>query len=177
MTTTLRNALLAAALVAGTGSVALMPVLAQDRSAAGDAQTGAPLADAPRADAPRADAHRHGARHLMPGELVDGRIAFLKAELKVTAAQEAQWQQVATAMRDNASALDQAIAMARQNRSATDAVQRLEQHQQFAKLRADGDARLLTAFKPFYASLSPEQQQMANRLIGGRHHHDWHRRA
>ncbi|MGA7261025.1 MAG: hypothetical protein WCB44_26600 [Stellaceae bacterium] len=30
-------------------------------------------------------------------------------------------------------------------------------------------------FKPLYAGLSPEQQQMANQLVGARHH--WHRRA
>jgi hypothetical protein len=111
---------------------------------------------------------------MMPGQFVDGRIAFLKAELKITPAQEAQWQPVAAAMRENASALDQSITTARQNRTGTDAVQRLESREQFAKVRADNDARLLAAFKPLYASLSPEQQQMANQLVGA-HHHRHHR--
>ena len=39
---------------------------------------------------------------MMPGQFVDGRIAFLKAELKITPAQETQWQQVEAAMRENA---------------------------------------------------------------------------
>jgi hypothetical protein len=47
--------------------------------------------------------------------------------------------------------------------------------EQFAKVRAENDARLLAAFKPLYASLSPEQQQMANQLVGA--HHDRHHRA
>jgi periplasmic protein CpxP/Spy len=78
-------------------------------------------------------------------------------------------------MRENAKNLDQRISTARQNRSGMDAVQRLELREQFAKMQADNSARLLTAFKPLYASLSPEQQQMANQLIGAHHH--WHHRA
>ena len=78
-------------------------------------------------------------------------------------------------MHENANALDQAISTARQQRGTTDAVQRLALREQFAKVRADNDARLLNAFKPLYASLSPEQQQVANTLVGA--HHGWHRRA
>lgn len=78
-------------------------------------------------------------------------------------------------MRENAKNLDQRISTARQNRSGMDAVQRLELREQFAKMRVDNNAHLLTAFKPLYASLSPEQQQMANQLIGAHHH--WHHRA
>ena len=110
---------------------------------------------------------------MMPGQFVEGRIAFLKAELKITPTQETQWQQVAAAMRENAKALDQTTS-ARQNRTSLDAVQRLELREQFAKVRADNDARLLAAFKPLYASLSPEQQQTANQLVGA-HHHSHHR--
>jgi len=99
----------------------------------------------------------------------------MKAELKIAPAQETQWQQVAAAMRDNASALDQAISNARGQRGTMDAVQRLALREQFAKVRAENDARLLTAFKPLYASLSPEQQQVANDLIVP--HHDRHHRA
>jgi vacuolar-type H+-ATPase subunit H len=111
---------------------------------------------------------------MMPGKFVDGRIAFLKAELKITPAQETQWQQVEAAMRENAKALDQTITTARQNRTDMDAVHRLELREQFAKVRAENEARLVAAFKPLYASLSPEQQQMANQLVGA-HHHGHHR--
>ena len=111
----------------------------------------------------------------MPGQFVDGRIAFLKAQLKITPVQEAQWQQVEAAMRENAKTLDQTIGTARLNRSNMDAVRRLELREQFAKVRVDNDAHLLAAFKPLYASLSPEQQQMANQLVGAYHHR--HHRA
>jgi len=159
----LRMPLLAAALFTGVGAVGLTPALAQ--TAPGPANsTAAP-----------SEARHHAMGRMMPGQIVDGRIAFLKTELKITPAQETQWQQVEAAMRENAKNLDQSISTARQNRSGMDAVQRLELREQFAKVRADNDARLLTAFKPLYASLSPEQQQMANQLIGAHHH--WHHRA
>ncbi len=159
----LRTPLLAAALFTGVAAVGLTPALAQ--TAPGPANsTAAP-----------SEARHHEMGRMMPGQFVDGRIAFLKAELKITPAQETQWQQVEAAMRENAKNLDQSISAARQNRSGMDAVQRLELREQFAKMRADNDARLLTAFKPLYASLSPEQQQMANQLIGAHHH--WRHRA
>jgi periplasmic protein CpxP/Spy len=116
---------------------------------------------------------------MTPGQLIDGRLAFLKTELKITPGQEAQWQQFAAVMRQNAQSLDQAIANARQHRgTAMNAVERMAIRGQFTKVRAENEARLLTAFKPLYASLSPAQQQVANALMtphagwrhGWRHH-------
>ena len=159
-----RTPFLAVALFSGVAAVGLTPAFAQT--------TPAPQAFG----AAPSEAHHQRAERMLPGQLIDGRIAFLKAELKITPAQEVQWQNVAVAMRDNAKALDQVIMTARQNRGTMDAVQRLETRGQFAKLRADNDGRLLAAFKPLYASLSPEQQHMANELIGA-HHHGWHPRA
>ena len=152
---------LAGALFAGIAATALAPAFAQTAPAN-------PAATQPR--------HRAEQR-MTPSQLVDGRIAFLKAELKITPAQETPWQTVAAAMRDNAQALERMIAAARQSRgSDMDAVQRLALRENFARLRAENDARLLAAFKPLYASLSPEQQQTANQLLAP--HHGWqHRRA
>jgi hypothetical protein len=158
---TFRTPLLAAALFT---SLAALPL------GLASAQTAPPAANPGTA---QTEARHHP--RMLPGQLVEGRIAFLRAELKITPAQEAQWQQLATAMRENASVLDQAISTAREQRGTMDAVQRLTLRGQFAKVRADNDARLLAAFKPLYASLSPEQQQMANDLLVA--HHDRHHRA
>ena len=157
----LRTPFLAAALFTGVAAIGLAPVLAQTAPANSTAAPSEP--------------RHHAMEKMMPGQFVEGRIAFLKAQLKITPAQEAQWQQVEAAMRENAKTLDQTITTARQNRGDMDAVQRLELREQFAKVRVDNDARLLSAFKPLYASLSPEQQQMANQLVGAHHH--WHHRA
>ena len=160
---TLRTPFLAAAFFTGVAAIGLAPALAQ-------------TAPAPtNSTAARSETRHHAVERMMPGQFVEGRIAFLKAQLKITPEQEAQWQQVGAAMRENAKALDQTTATARQSRSNMDAVQRLELREQFAKARVDNDAGLLAAFKPLYASLSPEQQQMANQLVGAHHH--WHHRA
>jgi periplasmic protein CpxP/Spy len=159
----LRTPFLAAALFTGVAAVGLAPALAQTAPAPANS-TAAP-----------SEVRHHAVERMMPGQLVEGRIAFLKAQLKITPAQEAQWQQVEAAMRENAKTLDQTITTARQNHGNMGAVQRLELREQFAKVRVDNDARLLAAFKPLYASLSPEQQQMANQLVGA--HHLWHHRA
>ena len=158
---TFRTPVLAAALLTSVAALALNPA---------SAQTAPPAANSGTAQIQA----RHHVR-MLPGQLVDGRIAFLKAELKITPAQETQWQQVATAMRENANALDQAISTAREQRGTMDQVHRLTMREQFAKVRAENDARLLTAFKPLYASLSSEQQQVANDVVVP--HHGWHHRA
>jgi hypothetical protein len=161
---TFRTPFLAAALLTSVAAVGLSPALAQNTP------------EPATSEAAQRPMHHH--TRMLPGQLVDGRIAFLKAELKITPAQETQWQQVATAMHQNATALDQVIGDARQQSGSMDALQRLALREQFAKVRADNDARLLAAFKPLYASLSPEQQQMANTLVAAHHeHHDWHHRA
>src|ERR1700737_5549714 len=150
----LRTPLLAAALFTGVAAIGLAPALAQTAPAPANS-TAAP-----------GEARHRGMERMMPGQFVEGRIAFLKAQLKITPPQEAQWQQVEAAMRENAKTLDQTITAAREHRGNMDAVQRLELRERFAKVRVDNDARLLTAFKPLYASLSPEQQQIANQLVG-----------
>jgi periplasmic protein CpxP/Spy len=164
--TRLRTSVMAAALLAGATAIGLGPAFAQ-------------TAPAPANVTGQSQAHQRARAGMMPGQLVAGRIAFLKTELKITPAQEAQWDQFAAAMRQNAQSLDQAIASARQHRgTAMNAADRIEMRAQFAKLRADNQARLANAFRPLYASFSPGQQQVANELMShAGWHHGWHHRA
>lgn len=165
--TRFRTSLMATALFAGVAGIGLTPAFAQ-------------TAQAPTSSAAQSEAHHQGRARMMPGQLVDGRIAFLKTELKITPAQEGQWQQFAAVMRQNAQSMDQAIASARQHHgTAENALDHMEMRAQFTKIRAENEARLVNAFRPLYSSLSPEQQQVANNLVemhaGG--HHGWHHRA
>jgi protein CpxP len=165
--TRIGKSVIAAAMFAGVAAIGLSPAFAETAPAA--ANTAAP-----------GETHPHGHLRMTPGQLVEGRAAFLKAELKITPAQEPQWQQFAAAMRQNAQSLDQVIAAARQHRAApTNAVERMEMQAQFARVRAENEARLVNAFRPLYSSLSPEQQQVANELMASRAHwhHGWHHRA
>ena len=88
--TRFRTSLLSAALLTGVAALGLTPALAE--TAPAPANTAAA----------QSEAHHHGRAWMTPGQLVDGRIAFLKAELKITPAQDAQWQQLAAVMRQNA---------------------------------------------------------------------------
>jgi periplasmic protein CpxP/Spy len=166
--TRFRTPFFAAALLTSVAAMGLTPALAQTAQAPANSA------------AAQSEAHHHGKVWMTPGQLVDGRIAFLKTELKITPAQDAQWQQYASVMRQNAQSLDQTIANARQHRAtAMNAVERMEVRGQFAKVRAENEARLLTALRPLYASLSPEQQQVANALMAPHAgwHREWHHRA
>jgi periplasmic protein CpxP/Spy len=158
---TVRSPVLAAALFTSVAAFGLAPAFGQAMPAPANSA------------AAQAAAHHNKMPRMLPGQLVDGRIAFLRTELKITPAQEADWRQVAAAMRQNADALDQQITTTRQHHPNMDAIQRLTLRGEFAKLRADNDARLLTALKPLYASLTPQQQQMANALMVP--HHGWRR--
>ena len=149
-------------LLAGlSGLVAASPVFAQPAPSADGTQTSAPAAQAQ-------PAHEH---HRSAEQFVAGRIAFFKAQLKITPQQEAQWNKVAEAMHANAKATDAARAQIPEG--PKNAVQALEAHGHFAETMAQNTERLLVAFRPLYQNLSPEQQKMADELLAehSRHHH------
>jgi protein CpxP len=108
----------------------------------------------------------------MPGRHIEGRIAFLRAELKITPAQSAQFDKVATVMRDNAKDAAQLFEQARAARgtgtAAPDAVTRMNQRVKFAEARVAGMKKFADAFAPLYQSLSDEQKKSADELFGHR---------
>lgn len=157
-------AAIALALGGGFTSLQTSGALAQASS------TPAPGAQAPAAQAPRA--HRNATSH------VEGRIAYLKAELKITPAQEAQFDKVAQAMRTNAAERQksfEAMRAQRDQNQTRSAVDRLESGVKLSQERMRAQERYLTAFKPLYDSLSTAQKQTADSLLaphrGGHHRH------
>jgi hypothetical protein len=100
---------------------------------------------------------------------IEGHIAFLKAELKITPAQEALFANVAAAMRDDVKEFEQAGQQrtAKGERPRT-AVQILELRANAAALSAKTEDRFLAAFRPLYESLSAEQKQIADGLLAER---------
>jgi hypothetical protein len=124
------------------------------------------------------DKAAHGPRHarFTPGRHIEGRIAFLQAELKITPAQKAQWDKVATVMRDSAKSNAAAFEQMRARRTAEpnarpDAVQRMNDRIKFSEARLADQKKFVEAFTPLYNSLSDEQKQTANELFGGHHGH------
>jgi len=157
--TTHRLSLPAFALLVGLGGLtAAAPAFAQTAAPAPGTATPAPTATPPM--------HEH---HRSAEQFVAGRIAFLKAELKITPQQEAQWNKVAEAMRLNAKAID--AARAQKVEGPRTAVQALEARNRFADTMAKNTERMLTAFRPLYQNLTPDQQKMADEILAGHFHH------
>jgi hypothetical protein len=101
---------------------------------------------------------------------VEGHIAFLKAELKITDAQQRQWEQFADALRTNAKALSTAFStmmsgmMGGADNKMPPAA-RLEQQEKMQTLQLEALRRSRTALEGLHAVLSDEQKQRLDQLI------------
>ncbi len=156
----------AIALALGGGFTALQPSGALAQAAT------APAPNAQQPAAPRtARPHRAFSSH------IEGRIAYLKAELKITPAQQAQFDKLAQAMRDNAAERQKNFEAMRGTRGQTrSAVERLETGVKLGQERMHAQERYLAAFKPLYDSLSAAQKQTADSMLAP-HRFGHHRRG
>jgi len=108
----------------------------------------------------------------LPGRHIEGRLAYLRTELKITEAQAPLWDKVAATLRDRAAKRDAAIAAFRQARSADtppDLLARMDGRIRSDEARIGSDRAVLAAFRPLYAALSDEQKKTAEELFA-RHH-------
>jgi ERCC4-related helicase len=101
---------------------------------------------------------------------VEARIKSLHDRLKITGAEEPQWNGVAQAMRDNAGQMQQAMQQRQQSRSMS-AVDDLKAYQAIAEAHAQGLQKLIPAFQTLYDSLSDAQKKQADALFGDSSHH------
>ena len=100
------------------------------------------------------------------GETVEQRITNLHAALKITADQDAKWNAVAQAMRENAGNMDKLVAATRttpsQNRSAVDD---LKTYERFAQAHVDGLKNLISSFTVLYAAMPDAQKKVADTVF------------
>ena len=97
---------------------------------------------------------------------VEGRIAFLRAELRITDAQASAWSAFAEALRANARKLAEVRAGAMAQRSGGQTLgQRLDAQEQWLTVRLDGTRALKAAFAPLWNALSDEQKKSADELL------------
>lgn len=99
---------------------------------------------------------------MMAPEYVEGRIAFLRAELKVTDAQQPLWEAVAAALRENARG---SAGMMQQEQDAQGLPNSLERREKLLSARLDAVRQLRAAVEPFYASLDEAQKAAADNLL------------
>lgn len=104
----------------------------------------------------------------MPLRHVEGRLAFLKAELKITPAQEPQWTKFADTVRSSAKSAPAAMPpMMQGGAQASTAPDLLGRYEKALASRLETVRALKGAFDPLYAVLSDDQKKSADELLTG----------
>ena len=98
-------------------------------------------------------------------ETVEQRITQLKAALKITPDQEKKWDAVATAMRDNAAAMDKLVKEKRAKMANMTAVEDLKTYRDFTQAHLDGLKNVISAFDTLYDSMPAAQKKNADQVF------------
>ncbi|MDB5392744.1 MAG: hypothetical protein JWM91_250 [Rhodospirillales bacterium] len=142
--------------------------------------------------APPAATEKHGGRdrehhHMMPGQMIEARLAYIKTALQITPAQMTQWNAVADIMRKHAKTRDEKFAamhakmqdMKDDERQRPDPITMLEHRQKMLTDASANMAEMIAVLKPLYAALSDSQKEIAAEVLehgrGGMGHGGWGR--
>lgn len=98
-------------------------------------------------------------------ERIEGRIAFLRTEMKVTEAQQPLWEAVAEALRANAAPSQELMSGRMQSDLSPRLPQRLADRESVLSARLEGLRNLKAAVEPFYAALDETQKASADELL------------
>jgi hypothetical protein len=103
-----------------------------------------------------------GARHL------EGRLAFLKTELKISDAQAPQWDAFAAAERDNAKAMNDMHRQFRPSEGAPKTLpERLTLQEKGLAAHLDAFRKTAMALENLYKVLTPDQKKIADEIVVG----------
>ncbi len=108
-----------------------------------------------------------GAQSGMMASNVEGRIASLKTELKITEAQTPAWNKFAEALRATAGSMNGMYEQMMQSGPTTTLPARLERRETMLAAHLGRVKTLKEALDPLYASLSDEQKKVANNMMIG----------
>jgi hypothetical protein len=118
------------------------------------------------AQPPATDRATHHARpRENPTARVEARIAQLHSELKITPEQQAQWDQFAQVMRENASAMGEALTERAAKIKTMNAVESMQSYAHLAEVHDQSMQKLTTAFQALYGTLSAAQKQAADQAF------------
>jgi hypothetical protein len=98
-------------------------------------------------------------------EKVEQRIADMHATLHITAAEDPAFNTFAQVMLDNAQAMDALVNKNENDLSMRTAVQTLQQYAAVTEQHAQNVQKLSAAFGTMYATLSPDQQKIADEMF------------
>ena len=133
--------------------------MAQSQSAAAQGTTPPP----PAAEASPMAGHPVAGKNAE--ERVEGRIKELHAQLRITPAEEPQWNEFAQVMRENARDMDQAFLQRAQQFPTMDAVQNMQSYEQIAEEHAKRVQKLVPAFQKLYDAMPDQQKRLADQVF------------
>ena len=108
-----------------------------------------------------------GGMGMMSGH-AEGRVAFLKAELKITDAQLPLWNAVADAIRANAKGMSEMMSgMMGRSQSTATLPEKLASREKMMTAHLEALRKFKAAVDPLYAALSDEQKKTADELLIG----------
>jgi molecular chaperone GrpE (heat shock protein) len=126
----------------------------------------APMAPAPSASPASSSANAQSVKPRSDAQ-VEARIKQLHGELKITSAQEDDWNKMAQDMRDNAQ--DMATLLQQRNTEAKshpmNAVDNLKNYEQITDAHADGLKKIVPDFETLYDSMSSAQKKTADTVF------------
>lgn len=96
---------------------------------------------------------------------VEKHIKDLRARLKITPAEESQWEKVAQTMRDNATELDAAISKRDTLASHGTALDDLNAYGDIVQTHADSIKKLSSAFSELYDAMPDNQKKVADEVF------------
>jgi hypothetical protein len=100
-----------------------------------------------------------------PIENADKQIAAMHAKLKITAAQDPQWEAYVKAQRDAAEQMSELIAKREATASSSNAVDDFKAYAKIAQAHADGLKNVIPAFEALYGVLSDDQKKIADTML------------
>jgi LTXXQ motif family protein len=108
---------------------------------------------------------------------IDGRLAFLKTELKITPEQEKLWEDFATVAKDNATSMQERCAAKKakwkdakekgEGKERPPLPERLDARAELLEAKLEALRAKTNAVKPLYDALNDEQKKTADELIRG----------
>jgi hypothetical protein len=101
-------------------------------------------------------------------EHLDGKLAFIKAELKITDAQTPQWNSFVDGFRAQAQKTAQHCAVKKHGEMGGSVIDRLDHMQHHLTMHMDYLQAIKAALQPLYGVLSDEQKKVADEIIAPR---------
>lgn len=107
--------------------------------------------------------------HSVPGataeQRVEQHIRELHAQLRITPAEQPQWDQFAKVMRENARQMDQEFTTRRDQFSTMNALQNMQSYERIAEAHAQHLQQLVPAFENLYNAMPESQKQLTDQVF------------